>query len=82
MFEHDNGVLVCKEHRTPAQKNEHGFWCRKCVDRNIVDLLRAAEQIIDDFDNWGEVLQTDVLGDYSPNTSIELLRSAVKEIRG
>ena len=32
MFEYDNGVLVCTEHRTPAQKNENGFWCRKCAD--------------------------------------------------
>ena len=30
MFEYDNGILVCKEHRTPAQKNEDGLCCRKC----------------------------------------------------
>ena len=29
-FEYDNGVMVCKEHRTPAQKDARGFWCRKC----------------------------------------------------
>ena len=30
MFEYDNGVLVCKEHRTPAQKDDQELWCRKC----------------------------------------------------
>ncbi len=32
MFEYDNGVLVCKEHRTPAQKSGGEFWCCKCDD--------------------------------------------------
>lgn len=35
MFEYDDGILVCKKHRTPAQKDDQGFWCRKCVDRII-----------------------------------------------
>ncbi len=30
MFEHDNGILVCEEHGTLAQKNEDGLYCRKC----------------------------------------------------
>lgn len=28
-FEHDDGVLVCKKHRTPIQKNSNGG-CPKC----------------------------------------------------
>ncbi|KKN59395.1 hypothetical protein LCGC14_0542300 [marine sediment metagenome] len=35
MFEYDNGVLVCKKHRTPAQKNADGFWCAKCSDESL-----------------------------------------------
>lgn len=37
MFEYDNGILVCSEHRTPAQKDSEGFWCRECEEeQNIV----------------------------------------------
>ena len=32
VFEYDNGILVCREHRTPVQKDDQELWCRKCVD--------------------------------------------------
>lgn len=41
MFEHEGGVLVCKEHRTPAQKSEKGFWCRKCIEHKPDEKLTA-----------------------------------------
>ena len=50
------------------------------MNQATTDLLRAAEQIVMDFDQWGEVLQTDCLGDYSPSTAIELLRSAIQNM--
>lgn len=41
MFEYDNGVMVCKEHGTPAQKDENGFWCLKCEadDKKTNDIV-------------------------------------------
>lgn len=43
-------------------------------------LLLAAQEILRDFDDWGEVLQTDALGEYGPTTAIERLRKAVKAV--
>lgn len=40
-------------------------------------LLTAAKEILDDFDTYGEVLQTDEEGKYGPKTAIEKLRQAV-----
>lgn len=40
MFEHNNGILVCTDHRTPAQKAPNGeFWCRACLQDSIRDGL-------------------------------------------
>jgi len=44
-------------------------------------LLAAAKQILDDFDTYGEVLQTDEEGEYGPKTAIEKLRQAVDFFR-
>jgi hypothetical protein len=40
-------------------------------------LLTAAKEILEDFDTYGEVLQTDEEGKYGPTTAIEKLRQAV-----
>jgi len=40
-------------------------------------LLTAAKEILEDFDTYGEVLQTDEEGEYGPKTAIEKLRQAV-----
>jgi hypothetical protein len=37
-------------------------------------LLAAASGVLADFDNYGEVIQTDTEGEYGPTTSIEKLR--------
>lgn len=46
----------------------------------VEKLQDAAVEVIDDFDTYGEVLQTDGNDDYSPNTAIERLRTALKEM--
>jgi uncharacterized damage-inducible protein DinB len=40
------------------------------------ELACMASNIVDDFDEWGPVLQADEDGDYAPDTSIERLRHA------
>jgi hypothetical protein len=40
-------------------------------------LLTAVDEILEDFDIYGEVLQTDEEGEYGPKTAIEKLRQAV-----
>ena len=40
-------------------------------------ILTAARELLEHFDNYGEVLQTDEEGKYGPTTAIEKLRQAV-----
>ncbi len=40
------------------------------------ELVCMASNIVDDFDEWGPVIQANVDGEYSPETSIERLRAA------
>ncbi len=61
--------------------------CCVCIAEvdNIVrertrELINAAWSIIDSFDNFGEVLQTDIDGDYGPKSDIEKLRKAVIDL--
>ena len=52
----------------------------KAIDKLKEDraaLLEAATQILDDFDNYGEVLQTDPAGEYGRKSTIEKLRQAI-----
>jgi hypothetical protein len=44
-------------------------------------ILTAANEILEDFDTYGEVLQTDEEGEYGPTTAIEKLRQAVNFFR-
>jgi len=44
-------------------------------------LLTAVKEILEDFDKYGEVLQTDEEGEYGPKTAIEKLRQAVDFFR-
>lgn len=41
------------------------------------DLLRAAIEVVSDFDTYGVVLQTDENMEYGPTTAIEKLRRAM-----
>ncbi len=43
MFEYDDGVMVCTEHGTPAQKNQDGLWCRLCNTEAISEDDRIVE---------------------------------------
>lgn len=52
------------------------------MDKQIQELYRAACEIINDFDNYGEVLQADINGKYSKEATIERLRTAVEAIKG
>ncbi len=45
------------------------------------ELENAAWNLVDSFDRYGEVLQTDTDGEYGPNSDIELLRKAVRDFR-
>ena len=42
------------------------------------ELKNAAWGIVDSFDNYGEVLQTDIDGNYGPTSDIEILREVLK----
>jgi hypothetical protein len=42
-------------------------------------LAKAAKEIVDDFDEYGKVLQADIRSEYTPETSIEILRMAIKK---
>ena len=41
------------------------------------ELIVSAGYVVEDFDNFGPVLQTDEEGEYGPNTSIECLRAGL-----
>lgn len=43
-------------------------------------LIRIAQTLVDEFDLYGEVLQTDDSGEYGPECSIEQLRNALLEL--
>lgn len=43
------------------------------------ELILAAQEVISDFDTYGEVLQTDDDGEYGPTTAIEKLREALRD---
>ena len=51
------------------------------VDYLGKELENAACNIVDSFDNYGEVLQTDINGTYGPNSDIEILRKAIENFR-
>lgn len=44
------------------------------------DLVDAAREIVSDFDNYGEVLQTGFQGDYGKDTAIGRLSAAIQQI--
>ena len=44
-------------------------------------LLYYAQRIVEDFDNYGEVLQNDDDGEYGPTSGIERLRAAIKSYK-
>lgn len=45
------------------------------------ELLSVAQEIVSDFDNYGEVLQTGFDGGYGKDTAIYRLRAIVKQIK-
>jgi hypothetical protein len=51
----------------------------KISDPLIIELMNVAEEIIGDFDIYGEVLQTDGDGGYGPYSSIEQLRTTLEK---
>lgn len=42
-------------------------------------LILAAQEIINDFDSYGEVLQTDDDGEYGETTAISMLRESLQD---
>jgi hypothetical protein len=50
------------------------------MKKEIRELLMAAKRVVGEFDDWGEVLQTDDEGEYGPDTAIERLRAAVSAV--
>ena len=51
----------------------------------IQEVIMAADTIVSDFDVYGEVLQIgddDEMGVYGPNSPIERLRTALKNLEG
>ncbi len=51
-------------------------------EKNPADaLLIAACEIVQDYDNYGEVLQTDSKGKYGKKSAIEELRTAIKKYK-
>ena len=43
-YKYDNGVLICKEHKTPIGKNKNGFFCLKCYkDRQKKRLMNKLD---------------------------------------
>lgn len=48
----------------------------------IQDIVDAAHNIVVDFDNYGEVLQTDESGNYGPESSLGQLRTALEKLNG
>lgn len=51
-------------------------------EQQQTDLLVAAQEIVSDFENYGEVLQTGFDGEYGKDTAIYKLSAAVKQIEG
>jgi hypothetical protein len=48
----------------------------------MTKLQEAVEHLLEDFDTYGEILQTDENGEYGPTTAIEQLRKAlIEELR-
>jgi hypothetical protein len=43
----------------------------------MTELQRAAQAVLEDFDTYGEILQTDESLEYGPDSAIEQLRSAL-----
>ena len=55
---------------------------RMCDTTNpVVQMAADAMEIINDFDEFGEVLQTDGNGEYGSDAPIEKLRTSVNEYR-
>ena len=52
----------------------------------VQNVVRAAQEIVSDFDTYGEVLQIgdddEMGGDYGPNAPIEILRTALENLGG
>ena len=48
------------------------------ICEQIQELYQTACEILNDFDNYGEVLQTDINGEYGKEATIEKLRTAVE----
>lgn len=54
----------------------------KYTDEELQNLIESAGDIISDFDRYGEVLQTDSLGIYGPDSAIKRLRKSLDELEG
>lgn len=49
------------------------------MDEEIFNyLVKFSKQIVDDFDNYGEVLQADENGEYSKNSAIMRLKTVLQ----
>ena len=48
--------------------------------KTLYDVLTAAQAILNDFDQYGEVLQTDYNGLYGDTSPIEVLRRTIDSV--
>lgn len=56
-------------------------WDMALENQDKIDrVINAAHEIVDDFDAYGEVLQTDDQNEYGETSAIERLRAALKEV--
>ena len=87
MDEVPNGVRVslpedCEKCEDSKECNMKHCLIGHPVKPNPVDnLLYASMEVIESFDNYGEVLQTDIDGGYGPESDIEKLRDAIKKYK-
>ena len=65
--------FVCMDSRQPHSR------LLQALNQNprlLIEFYLAASEIVDDFEDWGPVLQADLSGEYDETTSISRLRKA------
>jgi len=49
------------------------------MPKNCANIILIAMELLEEFDEYGEVLQTDEDGEYGPTSTIERLRAAIEK---
>lgn len=65
-----------------ADTLEKAFRTQTNLSEAAPAMLAALEELVRDFDNWGEVLQQDDNGSYGPTSPIEAARAAISLATG